>query len=187
MDRDRIKEIVEAGPCPAGMDEKVLAFASGEMKNRDERIATLAHIALCDHCRYLYEDYPAIEEAVNDTYPSAEAAEIGLTIDGDFLFPAAAFLSERPVAGVLGKEKSGVAAFTVPLGKGTSSITAIRSRGGVDLEIRHGDPAARFYLVGATGYAMEHPSDGVVRFHNVRPGRYALSPELREFMFITIE
>lgn len=67
MDEKRLNKILEAPPCRDDMSERVMAFAEGLIGSEADRERVMAHMAACDSCRYLFEDYYLYEEALAET------------------------------------------------------------------------------------------------------------------------
>lgn len=189
MDKSkRLNDIIEAGPCRKGMEEKVIAFASSEMDDSEEKINTLDHILTCDSCLYLFEDSLDIRRNYEDdeNYTETWLPLIEFRITGGNILPADNSPSVHSTAAILSQKGEGTAEFIVRQGSVETVIKAVRSKDGADLDIQTKVKEGKLYLINSSGYKTAFDYKGIIRFENVTPGRYALSPDLKQYIFINM-
>jgi|GEM_PF-2186660 len=189
MDKNRLQKIISAPPCSHDMGESVMAFAEGRIENEAERERIMAHMAECDSCRYLFEDYHICEDAIaeaaaEDTRPMPSVA---FAIAAGVLSPSPSpYLQAEARAPVLGSPGAAVADYRLPLAGGELSLRVIATERGATLEISSADDSAKYYLIGNRGYSVAFVYDGVAMFERLGPGEYLLSENLKGFVGISI-
>lgn len=184
MDRKHIENILNAGECPTGNEELIIAFATGELKSEDERINALIHILLCDSCRFTYEDILAMEQVEDDTLDLA-MPEISFKIDKEYIIPITESLS--PSVMVLSSGKSRSAGFSVVTHNADYNILAINAKTGVELSVECKEDNAKFYLISPNKLQTVFPYKGKAIFESLRPGRYILAKDMKDFVFVEIK
>ena len=154
MDKNRLQKIISAPPCSHDMGESVMAFAEGRIENEAERERIMAHMAECDSCRYLFEDYHICEDAIaeaaaEDTRPMPSVA---FAIAAGALSPSPSpYLQAEARAPVLGSPGAAVADYRLPLAGGELSLRVIATERGATLAISSADDSAQYYLIGNRG------------------------------------
>jgi len=184
MERKYIEDMLNAGPCPEGMEETIIAFAAGELNTEEERINALVHILKCESCRFTYEDFIYIEH--NDEFSEEEEIPgISFRIDNNFIIPLTEHTSRS--ATVLSSDKSRSAEFKLQSNKTDYKINVLQSTSGTELTVDCGDDNTKFYLVGGRDYRSAFPYSGKAKFEKIKPGRYILSNNMKSFVFIEIK
>jgi hypothetical protein len=180
-----INNIISENTCSGNMDEKVIALASGEIENYEERLNILIHVLSCEWCRLLFEDTLLLleDQGNNDRPHYSPVIELG--IKGNRVIPLTAESAEYSAALLAGEEYES-AEFTVKHNNEEITLRVLKSDEGVDFDLSIKEENAKFYLISNKGFNTAFQYDGIARFENIKPGRYALTRNLREFIFINI-
>ncbi len=190
MDEKRLNKILDAPPCRDDMAERVMAFAEGLVESEAERVRVMAHMAACDSCRYLFEDYYLYEEALAETGADSPRPmpSVAFAVASGAVRPAAShYLDAGARAHVLGDAGAAVVDYRLPLAGGELPLRVIATERGATLELRAADDSAKYYLIGNRGYAVAYVYDGVAVFERVGPGDYLLSRDLKGFVGVAIK
>ncbi|HSV96929.1 MAG TPA: zf-HC2 domain-containing protein [Spirochaetota bacterium] len=190
MDEKRLNKILEAPPCRDDMSELVMAFAEGLIGSEAERERVMAHMAACDSCRYLFEDYYLYEEALAETAAdeTTRLPSVAFAVASGAVRPAASpYLDSGARAHVLGDSDAPVADYRLPMRRGELPFRVIATERGATLEVRAVDDSAKYYLIGKRGYTVARVYDGFAVFERVGPGEYLLSENLNGFVGISIK
>lgn len=189
MDEKRLQKILDAPPCRDDMAERVMAFAEGLIENESERERVMAHMAECDSCRYLFEDYHVCEEAMAETAAEDRRPmpSVAFALASGAVRPTSSpYLDAGARAHVLGDAGAAVVDYRLPLPGSELPLRVIATDRGAKLEVRSADDSARYYLIGNRGYAVACVYDGVAVFERLGPGEYLLSENLKGFVGISI-
>jgi hypothetical protein len=189
MDEKRLQKILDAPPCRDDMAESVMAFAEGLVDSESERERIMAHMAECDSCRYLFEDYHICEEAMAETAAEDRRPmpSVAFALASGAVRPSLSpYLDAGARAHVLGEAGAGVVDYRLPIADRDLPLRVVATERGARLEIRSADESARYYLIGNRGYAVACVYDGVAVFERLGPGEYLLSENLKGFAGISI-
>ena len=184
MDRKYINDMLNAGPCPGGMEETIIAFASGELESEEKRMQALIHILICDSCRFTYEDYLRMEHDEDNTY-DLNIPEISFNIVNDFIVPFTEHTMQS--VAVLSTGKLRTVEFNVTSDKLDYKIVTQHTKEGTELAVECDDDNAKFYLVDSKSYKTSFPYSGRASFAGLKTGKYILSKNMKHFVFIDIK
>jgi len=184
MARKYIEDMLHAVSCPDGMEEYIIAFASGELEIEEERINALVHILKCNSCRINYEDFLYLQQS--DELSAADTIPvIAFRVENNFIIPLTEYISSS--AEVLSSDKSRSAEFKIQSGKVDYKINALHTNSGIELTIDCGDDNTKFYLAVENNYKSAFPYSGKAKFEGLKPGKYILSNNMKSFVFIDID
>ena len=147
----------------------------------------LAHILTCDTCRYLFDNYTDL--SLLDDIEIDEinhSCEIEFSIDGDFIIPAIYSNAAQPHVAVLSSGRSSSAEFRASAGGTDYILRAFRAGEGTDIDIISDKNDEQYYLVTDEGYKTVLSHNGSARFERLLPGKYAVTKDLKNFIFIDI-
>jgi len=173
------------------MEQKVLGVADGTITSDDTIQKVFAHMAECDPCRYLYEDYFAthddngnlVEDDVNE-----DPIELGMKLEGGSIVPLADdFMVEGQRAAVLSGEAVSMAEYRVPAGDGTVDVKVYPGEDTVRIHLSTSMDGDRVILISSGSMETATVEKGIARFENVVPGRVLLVINMRHFVTVKIE
>ncbi|MGQ9842571.1 MAG: zf-HC2 domain-containing protein [Spirochaetota bacterium] len=182
MKRKRLKKIHEALVCKDSMEEKVLGFADGSLE-QNEADAVLEHIANCDACRYLLEDFEPIDFDVQQI----ELPKVSIAISNNEIIHYSSQYKAvcQPVA-VLGNTSKCVE-YTFQSGDEEIMVQIVPMNNMVTMTIYTPKQDAVYYLLFDDDYKQSHVYNGQVMFENLPNGKFTLSEDMRYFFQIEIE
>jgi len=181
-----IKNNIPENSCSLDMDEKIIALAAGEINKYEERISILIHILSCECCRLLFEDSILLQQIDEDNYSIGSLPLIQLKIKGSRVIPSTTSASHTDRAPLLSIEGDESAEFRINHNNEEITLRVLRAEDGVDFDLSANDKEAKFYLIGGDGFNTAFQYNSIARFENIKPGKYALTINLKEFIFIDI-
>ncbi len=182
------KELIYSEPC-ANMAEGVIAFATGSIDNKERRMEVLIHILTCQACNSLYEDILEYENTVDEAADVKESIfeTIKVKLKENFILPLQGLQMENFSAAVLNNAPSKTAEFKFNSSAGEITAILMAKENKIDLEINTEKNLKQIYLLGNNKCIKQHPYEKQTVFENIAPGNYALSTELKDFVFLEIE
>jgi hypothetical protein len=102
----------------------------------------------------------------------------------DFIIPSVYSNTRQPHVAVLSSGKSSSVEFKASAGGTDYILRAFRSGDGADIDIVTDKNDEQYYLVTDEGYKTVLSHNGTARFEKLKPGRYAVSKDLKNFVFI---
>ena len=191
MHSERLQRIIQAGPCKSDMEQEVLGVADGTITSEETIQRVFAHMAECDSCRYLYEDYFATHDDDGNLLEegeSGETVELGMKLAHGSIVPIAPdYLVEGQRATVLSGQAVSMAEYRVPAGGDTVDVKVYPGEDTVSIQLSTTGEGGRVTLVSAGRMDTTTVEKGIARFDNVRPGRVLLVINMRHFVTVTIE
>lgn len=181
-----IKNPVPKNICPPETEEKVIALAAGEIKDYEERLNILTHVISCEWCKLLFEDTLLLISAHKNDNEANTLPFIKLGIKENRIIPLTAPVSPEYSAAMLSEEKNESAEFRLNHDNKEITLCVIKSKDGLDFDLSANNKDAKFYLIGDNGFNTAFQYNNIARFENVKPGRYALTLNLKDFIFIEI-
>jgi len=191
MHSERLRRIIEAGPCKIDMEQEVLGVADGTINSENTIQQVFAHMAECDSCRYLYEDYFATHDNDGNLLEEGEreeTVELGMKLEPGSIVPLAAdFMVEGQQAAVLSGEAVSMAEYRVPAGDDTVNVKVYPGDDTVSIHLSTPGDGDRVTLISAGSMETATVEKGIARFENVVPGRVLLVINMRHFVTVKIE
>ncbi len=182
------KERLNTGPCLKDMAESVIAFATGVIEDKDRRMDILIHILTCPSCYSLYEDILEYEnEMQTEDVKSSIFETIKVKIVENFIVPLRGLEMENFSAAVLDDNKSTTAEFKLNTSDGEMTALLMVNEKGLDLEVTTEKELEQIYLLGNNKCTKQYLHNKKTVFESITPGSYALSTELKNFIFLEIE
>ncbi len=190
MKSERLQRIVQAGTCENDMEQKVMGVADSTITSEEEIQQVFAHLAECDSCRYLYEDYFAIHDDDGNLIEEGEigeTVELGMKLEPGSIVPLATdFMVEGQRAAVLSGEAVSMVEYRVPAGGDNVDVKVYPCDDTVSIQLSASGDGTRVILISPGTMETATVEKGIARFDNVMPGRFLLVINMRHLVTVTI-
>lgn len=181
-----IQKLLKNTQCTNDMVEKVIAFAEGRL-DENEYITIYEHLAKCDHCRYLLEEFGEIEEHKVENINVTP--KISFKLENDTIYPITQeYIMHYNSAGVLSNNRNlDVVDYKITWFSNPTLIRAIAYNNTIILEIHTQSNDAVYYLINKQGQLKANVYNGVASFDNIEQGMYLISENKKYFCVIDIK
>ncbi len=183
----KLDRILNSTPCTTEKEMKILALAEGRVNDDKDKLELFRHMAGCDSCRYLYEDFflagsPEAEN-VHEDVPD----RISLAVNENGYIPRSLSRHIPGQTAVLSRSPQKQIEFRSRMGSEDLQLRFIMGKKYSTLEIDSPGKGHRYYLIHGDDYELVETSGGTATFERISRGRYILSDNLKHFIFIELQ